>query len=158
MPVTGDELRDAMRRFPAGVAVLTVASEGQRFGVTVGSLASVSLEPPLVAVAIGVHSFVHTPLRDAGRFALSLLSGDQAAIAQHFARNAPPIALWTGVETRESDAPEPLLAGANAWLQCELAGEHPAGDHTLVLGAVTSIDLGRGGAGLVYVDGEYRAA
>ena len=105
-----------------------------------------------------MHSLVHTPLRDSRRFALSLLAGDQAQVAQHFARNAPPIALWTEVETHDSPWPEPLLAGATAWLECELAAEHPAGDHTLFLAEVRSLELGRDGAGLVYVDGGYRAA
>jgi flavin reductase (DIM6/NTAB) family NADH-FMN oxidoreductase RutF len=158
VPVTGDELRDAMRRFPAGVAVLTVVADGRRYGITVGSLASVSLEPPLVAVAIGVHSPVHTPLRDAGRFALSLLAGDQDGVAQHFARNAPPIALWEGVATRASELPEPLIEDALAWLECDIASEHPAGDHTLFVAEVRSVELGRSAPGLVYIGGGYRAA
>ena len=47
--VTGDELRAVMRRVPAGIAVVTLEAGGQRVGVTVGSLVSLSLEPPLVA-------------------------------------------------------------------------------------------------------------
>lgn len=158
MPVTGDELRDAMRRFPSGIAVLTVTAEGERFGITVGSLASVSLEPPLVAVAIGLHSPLHTPLRDAGRFAVSVLGGHQEHVAQHFARNAPPIALWVGIPLRDSDWPEPLLDEALAWLACAVTAEHPAGDHTLFVAEVIATELGRDAPGLVYVGGGYRAA
>ena len=72
--MTGDELRTVMRRFPAPVAVLTGADDREEFGLTVGSLASVSLEPPLVAVAVGKDSARHEPLRNAGGFAVSLLS------------------------------------------------------------------------------------
>ena len=46
--VPGDELRALLRGFPAGVAVLTVDAEGERLGLTVGTVVSLSLEPPLV--------------------------------------------------------------------------------------------------------------
>ena len=151
---TGDELRSAMRRFPAGLAVLTLR---RPFGVTVGSLASVSLEPPLVSVAIGLETQAHELIRDEGGFALSLLAGDQAALAQHFARSVPPIALWEGVDAREG-ARGPLLAGALAWFECAVRFEHSAGDHTIFVAEVEQIELGRDAEGLVYRSGGYSPA
>jgi flavin reductase (DIM6/NTAB) family NADH-FMN oxidoreductase RutF len=128
-----------------------------KYALTVGSLISVSLEPPLVGVSVGHASSSHAPLREARRFAASLLAGDQAALAQHFARSGvPPIALWEGVELRESALGEPLLEGALAWLECQVVSEHEAGDHTLFVGEVLSIETGRDGAGLVYLGGKYR--
>lgn len=147
-----------MRRFPAPVAVVTVDAGDLKYALTVGSLVSLSLEPALVGVSIGHASQSHTPLRDAGRFAASLLAGDQDALAQHFARSVPPIALWEGVELRESELAEPLLAGALAWLECDVVSEHEAGDHTIFVAEVLSLELGREASALVYVGGEYRSA
>ncbi len=147
-----------MRRLPAGVAVLTLAVDGRTLGITVGSLVSLSLEPALVGVSIGRGSSVHEPLRGAGRFAVNVLGGDQEGLAQHFARSVPPIALWAGIELRPSSLPEPLLAGALAWLECATGAEHETGDHTLFVADVLSIELGRLGPGLVYLGGGYRAA
>jgi flavin reductase (DIM6/NTAB) family NADH-FMN oxidoreductase RutF len=158
VPVTGEELRQAMRRAAAPVAVVTVDAGDQKYALTVGSLLSLSLEPALVGISIGHASQSHSPLRDAGRFAASLLAGDQAALAQHFARSVPPIALWEGIALRESGLPEPLLDGAVAWLECRVVGEHEAGDHTIFVAEVMSIELGRNAQALVYVGGEYRAA
>ena len=152
-----EELREAMRRFPAGIAVLTVHAEGRPLGVTVGSLVSLSLEPPLVGVSIGRSSQLHEPLLDAGRFVANVLAGDQAHLAQHFARSVPPIALWNGIPTRPSDLAEPLLEGALAWIECRTRAAHEAGDHTVFVADVLSTELGRPGPGLVYVDGEYRS-
>jgi flavin reductase (DIM6/NTAB) family NADH-FMN oxidoreductase RutF len=151
---SGDELRAAMRRFPAGVAVLTLR---RPFGVTIGSLTSVSLEPPLVSVAIGLDSQAHELIRDEGGFAVSLLSSEQAAHAQHFARSVPPIALFQGVAVRDGRR-GPLLEGSLAWLECELRDAFPAGDHTLYVAEVERMELGRDGAGLVYRHGEYAPA
>ncbi|MFQ5426592.1 MAG: flavin reductase family protein, partial [Gaiellales bacterium] len=93
---TGDDLRGLMRRFPSGVAVLTIDHAGERVGLTVGSILSLSLSPPLVGVAVGIQAAMHELLRDAGRFALSLLAGDQERLAQHFARGVPPLVMWDG--------------------------------------------------------------
>ena len=155
--VSGDELRRTMRNFPSGVAVLTTALEGQRVGVTVGSFVSLSLEPPLVGVAIGRELAVHELLRDAGAFAVSILRGEQAGLAAHFARGVPPIALWEGIAVREGSTGVPLLADALAWLECRIAGEHRVGDHTLFIGEVVSAEEGPSGTGLVYREHGYHS-
>lgn len=156
--MTGDELREVMRRFPAPVAVVTTELEGQRFGLTVGSLVSLSLEPPLVGISIGKDSSSHEPIRLAGGWTVSLLSGAQRAVAQHFARSGiPPVALWNGVAVRDGER-GPLVEGALGWLECKTASEHEAGDHTIFVGAVESVELGTPGEGLAYRDGDYHPA
>jgi flavin reductase len=148
--MTGDELRELMRRFPAPVAVVTTAVDDERYGLTVGSLVSLSLDPPLVGISVGRESSSHEPIRRAGRFAVSLLSGEQEPVAQHFARSGiPPVALWAGVGVRETEF-GPRLDGALAWLDCRIWGEYEAGDHTIFVGEVVGGDLGTVGSGLVY--------
>jgi 3-hydroxy-9,10-secoandrosta-1,3,5(10)-triene-9,17-dione monooxygenase reductase component len=156
--VGGEELRSAMRRFAAGIAVVTFVSDGEPNGLTVGSLVSLSLEPPLVGISIGLDSARHEPLRDAGRFAVSILAGDQEAVAQHFARSGiPPLALWRGIPVRAGERSEPLIDGAVAWLGCVTRAEHWAGDHTLFVGEVEWIELGADAAALVYYRGDYQS-
>jgi flavin reductase len=151
---SADELRAAMRRFPAGVCVLTLR---RPFGVTIGSLVSVSLEPALVSVAIGLDSQAHELIRDEGGFAISLLSAEQEPLAQHFARSVPPIALFEGIAVRDG-ARGPLLEGALSWLECEVRHAYPAGDHTLFVAEVERAELGDDGAGLVYRHSGYSPA
>jgi len=139
-------LRDLMRRFPHGVAVLTVDAEGERLGLTVGSLVSLSLEPPLVGVAIDRQAAMHELLRRAGGFALSLLADGQDWLA-----------LWHGIASREGAAGAPLLVGALGWLECRLADEVPAGDHTFFVGEVLSVELGEPAPPLVHIESGYRS-
>jgi flavin reductase (DIM6/NTAB) family NADH-FMN oxidoreductase RutF len=147
-----------MRRFAAGIVVVTFVADGERNGLTVGSLASLSLEPPLLGISIGLDSARHEPLRDAGRFAVSILAGGQEAVAQHFARSGiPPVALWRGIALRESEHPEPLIDGAVAWLGCVTKAEHWAGDHTIFVGEVEWIELGVDAPALVYFRSFYRS-
>ena len=156
--MTGEELREVMRRFPAPVAVVTAALEGERFGLTVGSLVSLSLRPPLVGISIGKDSSSYEPIRRAGGWAVSLLSGSQADGAQHLARSGvPPVALWVGVTVRDG-ARGPLLDEALGWLECRTLSEHDAGDHTVFVGEVESIELGANTEGLVYKGGTFHPA
>jgi flavin reductase (DIM6/NTAB) family NADH-FMN oxidoreductase RutF len=153
---SGDELREVMRRYPAGISVVTVDNDGERLGLTLGSLVSLSLEPPLVGISIARQAALHELLRGAGGFAVSLLRDDQEDLAQHFARGVPPIAIWHGIDVVDG-ARGPHLAGALGWLDCRIAAEHEAGDHTLFLGAVEHAEPGEDGGPLIRLGGGYQA-
>jgi flavin reductase (DIM6/NTAB) family NADH-FMN oxidoreductase RutF len=137
------------------VAILTVDLDGERLGLTIGSLVGLSLEPPLVGVSVSRQAAMHELLRGAGGFALSLLAGDQEGIAQHFARGVPPFAHWHGIATRPGAEGAPLIDDALGWLECRTASQHEAGDHTLFVAEVLAAERGRAAAPLAYVDQRY---
>jgi flavin reductase (DIM6/NTAB) family NADH-FMN oxidoreductase RutF len=137
------------------VCVVTVEVGGYRTGITVGSLVSLALNPPLVGMSINRDAQAHELLRDAGRFGVSLLAGDQESLAARFAMSLPPIAMWEGVELDEADGP-PLLAGAAAWLVCAIRDEVPVGDHTFFVAEVEQLELGASASALLYVESHYR--
>jgi len=119
---------------------------------------SLSLQPPLVGISIGKDSSSHEPIRRAGGWTASLLSGAQVNVAQHFARSGiPPVALWNRVDVRDGSR-GPLVNEALAWLECRTSSEHDAGDHTIFVGEVESTELGVPGPGLVYRGGEFLPA
>ena len=154
---TGDDLRSLMRLFPAGVCVVGADADCDRLAVTVGSLVSLSLEPPLVGISIGRANALHELLRRAGAFGVSILRGDQAAVAAHFARGVPPIALWNGFETRAGVTGAPLLVDALGSIECRVTDEHPTGDHTFFVGEIVALEGGTSGPGLVYREHGYHA-
>jgi flavin reductase (DIM6/NTAB) family NADH-FMN oxidoreductase RutF len=152
---TGDDLRSVMRLFPSGVCVVTADADGDRIGVTIGSLVSLSLAPPLAGIAVGRTNALHEVLRAAGAFGASLLRGDQADVAARFARGMPPALLWEGLDVHAGTTGAPLLDDALGWLECVVAAEHAVGDHTLFVGEVTVAREGRAGPGLVYREHGY---
>ena len=154
--VTRDELFDVLRRHPSGVAVVTVDAAGQRVGLTVATLTSLSLEPPLVGVAIARQAALHELLREAGSFGVSLLAADQGWVAEHFARGVPPIAMWKGVAAHAGQLGAPLLDGALGWLECRLVDELAAGTHTFFVGDVVRAEPGADARPLVRLAGIFQ--
>jgi flavin reductase len=152
--VSPDELREVLRRVPTGVAVLTVDTGGQRIGLTVATLVSLSLEPPLVGVAVARQAAIHELLRESGECAFSLLAADQQSLAEHFARGVPPIGMWQGVTLRDATGP-PLLEGALGWLVCRVRDELPTGTHTFFACEILHAEPGIEAAPLLRLGGVY---
>ena len=152
----GAEQRALFRRWPAGVSIVVAELDGVRHGRTVSSLVSLSLEPALIGISIAQSASIHELLRDAGTWAVSILSGDQETIAQHFARSGvPPLVLWNGIGVRDDDAR--LLAGAAGWMTARTVDTLVTGDHTFFVGAVESVEEGAAPASLSYVYRGYRS-
>lgn len=149
--VAGEELRRLLRNLPAVVAVVTVDVEGERLGLTIASFVPLSLDPPLVGVAVSRHAALHELLRGADAFAVNLLAGGQERLAQHFARGVPPIGLWEGISTRPGALGPPLLEDAFGWIECRPSAEHATGDHTFFVGDVIDARLGERSEPLLYV-------
>ena len=155
MEERGAEQRSLFRRWPAGVSVVVADVDGRRAGLTVSSLTSLSLEPRLVGISIAREASLHELLREAGEWAASILSGDQAEIAQHFARGVPPIALWNGIAVRDDDPR--LLQGAVGWVTVRTVDEVQTGDHTFFVGELQSIEEGAAETSLAYVHRGYQS-
>ena len=145
-----------MRFVPHNVAVLAVDHDGDRMGVTISSLVSLSLDPPLIAVSIGKEASLYELLRNEGAFAVSLLGDGQEELAQRFAAGRPPIVHWRGVEIREGRF-APLIEGALGWLEAKTRAVHDAGDHTLFIADVVSVERGPASSALMYRDRAYHA-
>jgi flavin reductase (DIM6/NTAB) family NADH-FMN oxidoreductase RutF len=146
-----------MRLFPSGVCVVGADANGDRIAVTIGSLVSLSLDPPPVGISVGRELALHEVVRSAGAFGISILRGDQANLAAHFARGTPPIVLWHDIAVRDGVTGAPLLADALAWIECVVWAEYDAGDHTLVVGEVVALEEGEPGPGLAYREHGYHA-
>ncbi len=147
--------RELFRRWPTGVSVVVAENGTRKAGLTVNSLVSVSLEPPLVSISLARVASIYEVLQEAGAWSVSILAGDQEHLAQHFARSVPPIVQWNGIPVRDDDPH--LLRDAVGWLKVRTVQEVPAGDHTLFVGDVLTTEQGTGRGALVYLGRRYVA-
>jgi flavin reductase (DIM6/NTAB) family NADH-FMN oxidoreductase RutF len=151
---SGEDLRGLMRFWPHGVSVLSVDYEGDRMGVTLSSLVSLSLDPPLVGISVGKQASCYELLRHAGAFAVSMLGAEQEEIARKFAAGHPPIVHWQGVPIREGRV-APLIEGGVGWIEARTVAQHDVGDHTFFVGDVLVAERGPSTRALMYRDRDY---
>lgn len=147
--------REALGHYASGITVITSHIEGEPIGFTCQSFYSVSMSPPLVSFSVMSTSASYPRIRQAGRFAVNILSGEQVRISNQFARRGTD--KWHGVEWQESPLGNPIIAGSLHWLDCEIHAEHPAGDHLIVIGEVKALNLKDAAATqpLLYFKGQY---
>jgi len=154
-PSDGRAFRDALARFATGVAFVTATPAGEPAGLIVNSLASVSLEPPLVSFCPARGSLTWRRMRRAGRFGVNVLARQHERFVARAAR--PGIDRFAGLDWSPGEGGVPLVAGALAALECQIVAEHPAGDHTIVVGRVERMQVGTGDDPLVFYAGAFRA-
>lgn len=152
-PVTTDLFRSVFRDHAARVVVVTAAGDPAPAGFTATSLASVSLDPPMVSFALARSASAWATVSRAERLAVHLLGSDQDWLARTFATSG--IDRFAGVPWRPAPGGEPLIDGCAASLCCRVVQQVPAGDHALVLAQVTDARLGSSGCPLVYHAGAY---
>lgn len=139
-----DTVWTVAQRFPTGVSVVTVGSGDTARGCTVSSFCLLSREPALVSVCLRRGSAVLGLIRLRGSFTVNVLSGEQMAVARHFADRRRGSDQFAGVDWTPGEADVPRLAGTVCWLHCRPRATVAAGDHDLLLAEVMS--LGEGGA------------
>ncbi|HEX2733443.1 MAG TPA: flavin reductase family protein [Polyangiaceae bacterium] len=153
MDLDPELFKRALRAWPSGVTVVTAVSGSGFTGMTASSFTSVSLSPPMVSVCVDVAARTLEALRAQRRFAISVLASDQAEASRRFASRRDDAFKF---ETPTVDGANgcPLIADASAHLECDMAFEHAAGDHIIVVGVVTrAVSTER--APLVYWNGQY---
>ena len=130
------QFRQLLGRFATGVTVVTTRDpQGRPIGMTASSVASVSLDPPLLLVSVSQEHDMHPALKVAPRFVLNVLAADQEEISRRFAAEHPD--RFDGIGYHETRQGIPVLDGVLASIECEKQAEAPGGDHTVFFGLVT---------------------
>lgn len=160
-----------MGRFGSGVTVVTVRGDGGRdFGMTASAFSSLSLDPPLVLVAVGKRSRMHERLARAMGFGVNVLSEHQEDLSNRFAGGLIHAGAWTvwpegrdkfaGISfSRGETSGAALFEGCLVGLDCAVHSRFDGGDHTIFVGRVAAIRLSADAAlrPLVYYASRYRA-
>jgi flavin reductase (DIM6/NTAB) family NADH-FMN oxidoreductase RutF len=147
--------RQLLGRFATGVTVITLQGpDGKPAGMTASSLASVSLQPPLLSVCVDRQADLHDLIVAAPGFVVNVLESRQEALSRRFAEPHPD--RFDGVGYHVGPADEVLLDGALAHIECRRHALHEGGDHSIIVGLVIGGSTGEGHP-LLYYRGGYAA-
>lgn len=150
--------RQALGRFATGVTVISAErGPGQAHGMTANSFTAVSLDPLLILVCVDAQARMLQILERTGRFGVAVLKLEQRAISEFFAlpEQDPQIEKALGIRFEWTSAGIPVLADALAQLTCRVVSSQQAGDHTVFIAAVESVELFEGEP-LLFFRGNYR--
>jgi len=140
-----DRYRDVLGRFVTGITVVTTMSDDGAgptpFGTTVNAFNSVSLDPPLVLITVGLERSIHPVIAATRRFAVNILAEDGQELSDCFS-GAPsrlPRSAFCNAAFALSASGMPLLDAAAAWIDCTVERQLDAGDHTIFIGRVMDL-------------------
>jgi flavin-dependent trigonelline monooxygenase, reductase component len=142
--------------FATGVTVVTAKDrDGNPLGITINSLTSVSLEPPLLLFCLVRSARVYPALHRVTHFAVNILSEKQEYLSRYFAdprHHAVPSNIWEG-ERKGC----PVLRHTLGWMVCRRTAIHKGGDHDIMVGKTVALHRRSGNLKpLLYFHSRYR--
>jgi flavin reductase (DIM6/NTAB) family NADH-FMN oxidoreductase RutF len=132
-------LSQALGRIPSGLYILTVSHGERSTGMLASWVQQAGFDPPMLTVAIARERYVADWVAGSGRFTLNQLATGSKALIRHFSRGfAPDAFAFEGIPLRHDALGGPVLAGALAYLDAEVAGTLAEGDHRIFLGRIVA--------------------
>lgn len=157
--ITSEAFRKASGRWATGVSIVTtIDGDGVPFGLTMNSVASLSLDPPLYIVNVDNGSDTLAPMLSSRAFCINVLAADQQALSNRFAKKGDNKFQGVAYVAGATDAPR--LEGTIMSIDCRVSVVHEGGDHKIVVGEVVDIATGEGESTakpLLFYNGGYAA-
>ena len=152
-PFDSAKYRQVLGHFPTGVSVVTAMTDDGPAGMAIGSFSSLSLEPPQVLFCPSRTSSSWSRIEGSGRFCVNILGDDQEDVSRVFASSSSD--KFAEIGWKRSGNGSPLLAGVLAHIECDIEQVLEGGDHVIVVGAVTALEVHHEGGPLVFFRGGY---
>ena len=145
--------RKILGHFATGVTVVTTGGIAGLHGMTANAVASLSLDPPLVLVAVDKRALTLDYLKKNRCFAVNILRLEQEELSRQFATPGPKD--FSDLKTTNAATASPILADCLAYLDCKVVDILPGGDHEIFVGEILAGEH-HGGEPLLYYAGGYR--
>jgi flavin reductase (DIM6/NTAB) family NADH-FMN oxidoreductase RutF len=125
--------------------------------MTANSFTSVSLDPLLILICVSHSAQLLPMVQRHKRFGVNILKESQRTVSEYFARTEESAELEKrlNIRYRWTETGVPLLENALVNLACTLVDSHVAGDHTIFIAKVSSVEI-YDGEPLLYLRGGYR--
>lgn len=147
------EFRRVLGHFCSGIVLVSALEDGRPVGMTCQAFTSLSLDPPLIAVAAARTSTTYPRIRRAGVFSVCMLGEQCEQLARVFGTSG--IDKFADVSWHTGPRGTPIVDDSIAWLECRLSAEHDGGDHFLTVAEVLAMGHAPQAAPLVFYRGAF---
>jgi flavin reductase (DIM6/NTAB) family NADH-FMN oxidoreductase RutF len=147
--------KQGMRSLAGAVCVITSSRHGRRHGMTATAVCSATADPPTVLVCVNRATATHGAIAESGLFCVNVLRHEDRDLSGQFsgAQKADERfrdERWTTLATGA-----PVLLNALVSFDCRVVNSLDHGTHTIFLGEVKQLQIGRKGKPLLYSEGQY---
>lgn len=149
------EFKLGMRSLAGAVSIITCRHEGSVFGMTATAVCSATAEPPTVLACINRSTTTHEAISKAGIFCVNVLRHEDRELSSLFSGAQKGEGRFREAQWTKLSTAAPVLGDALAAFDCRVVNRMVHGTHTIFLGEVQQLLIGRKGKPLLYADGQY---
>jgi flavin reductase len=155
-PVTAEIFKHSMRLLAGGVCIAASAKDGERLGLTVTAVCSLTLDPPTLIVCVNRDAGAHATMRATKRISVNFLASDHIELAELFASASfKGAGRFDPAKWIDMASGVPALIGALAALDCEIIEEMAVGQHSVFFCEVKAARLDPEKEPLVHFNREF---
>ncbi len=152
--VEPDLFRKSCARFATGIAIATVTgTDGNPYGLTINSFASVSCCPPLVLICVDYRCNILPHFRASSHYGINVLAESQRSLSARFSQSQPD--RFDGLDWYRGETGVPIIRGCLSIMECSVGLLVEAGDHAILIGEVERTEFHDGNP-LLYYASSYR--
>ena len=154
-PVDAEQFKIGMRSLTGAVSIITSALAGHRHGMTATAVCSATADPPTVLVCINKLASTHGAVAKSKAFCANVLRAEDWELSTSFSgaqtgESRFKLRDWTHLATGS-----PVLIDSLVSFDCRVVKQLTHGTHTLFLGQVEQVLIGKKGKPLLYSEGQY---
>lgn len=154
-PVEEMQFKTGMRSLAGAVSVVTSANAGHRYGMTATAVCSVSADPPTLLVCVNKLASTHEAIAKAKAFCVNVLRAEDWELSSNFSGQQTGESRFRTRNWSKLATGSPVLVDSLVSFDCRVVKTIAHGSHTIFLGQVEQVLLGKKGKPLLYSEGQY---
>jgi flavin reductase len=154
-PVDAEQFKLGMRTLAGAVNIITSMHAGRRYGMTATAVCSAAADPPTVLACINKLATTHGAVAKSRMFCVNVLRAEDWEISAGFSGAQSGEARFKSRDWTHLATGSPVLIDALVSFDCRVVKKLAHGTHTIFLGQVEQVLIGKKGKPLLYSDGQY---
>jgi flavin reductase len=144
-----------MRTLAGAVNIITSTNAGHRYGMTATAVCSATADPPTVLACINKLASTHAAVAKSEVFCVNVLRAEDWELSTAFSGAQSGESRFKSRDWTRLATGSPVLIDALVCFDCRVVKKLAHGTHTIFLGQVEQVLMGKKGKPLLYSEGQY---
>jgi flavin reductase len=150
-----EQFKAGMRALAGAVNIITSKNASHRYGMTATAVCSATADPPTVLACINKLATTHGAVAKSQAFCVNVLRAEDWELSTSFSGAQSGEARFKSRDWTRLATGSPVLIDALVSFDCRVVKHLAHGTHTIFLGQVEQVLLGKKGKPLLYSEGQY---